>query len=222
MTATLRDACGRVARDALHATEGGGRQSFRFTADGIADGRYTVEIVARSAGREARASVPIVIDRTLAAFTAAPPVFSPNGDRRLDQLAFRFVLAAPAHVRLGCAERRADPRERPRARPARAALGGTRCGTGATPRCSRRPARSACVRRPTRFAVDTTKPKLRLLSAAARRFSVAEAVTVVGTIGGARVEAKVGPGRFTLSGPPGRIAITAWDAAGNRSRLRHP
>ncbi len=221
VTATLRDAFGLSLATLFTQQKAAGRQSFRFSADGIADGRYTVEIVARSAGREARASVPIVVDRTLAAFTAAPPVFSPNGDRRLDQLTFRFVLAAPAHVRLRLAggalihESDLAPGQHELQWEERLQDGRYAAVLEATGPFGLR-AQTA------RFAVDTTKPKLRLLSAAARRFSVGEAVTVVGTIGGARVEAKVGPGRFTLSGPPGRIAITAWDAAGNRSRLRHP
>ena len=44
--------------------------------------------------------MPIVVDRTLAAFAVVAAVYSPNGDQRLDQLRFTFVLAAPAHVKL--------------------------------------------------------------------------------------------------------------------------
>ena len=71
-----------------------------------------------------------------------------------------------------------------------------------------------------RFAADTRAPVLVLLSKAQRRFSVDEQVTVTGTVGGVRVKAVVGPGRFSLTGRPGPIAVTAWDAAGNRSTLR--
>jgi hypothetical protein len=221
VTATLRDSFGQTLATLFTQQRNPGPQSFRFSAAGVADGRYTVAIVARAAtGREARTEVAIVVDRMLAAFTATPPVFSPNGDRRLDQLVFRFVLATPAHVKLRLAsgavihESELAPgqhevRWEDRLRDGRYAAVleatgplGTRAQTA-------------------RFAVDTTKPRLRIVSAAARRFSVSEAVTVVGTIGGARIEAKVGPGRFRLSALPGRIAITAWDAAGNRASLRH-
>jgi len=220
VTATLRDSFGQTLATLFTQQKSPGPQSFRFSADGVADGRYTVVIVARAAsGREARTEVAIVVDRTLAAFTAMPAVFSPNGDRRLDQLVFRFVLATPAHVRLRLASgavihesdlapgqhevRWEDGLRDGRYAAVLEATGpfGTRAQTA-------------------RFAVDTTKPRLRLVSAAARRFSVNEAVTVVGTIGGARIEAKVGPGRFTLPAPAGRIAITAWDAAGNRTSVR--
>jgi RecJ-like exonuclease len=71
-----------------------------------------------------------------------------------------------------------------------------------------------------RFAADTKKPVLRLLSKAQRRFTVNEQVTVTGTVGGVRVRAVVGPGRFSLSGGQGVIAVTAWDAAGNRTTIR--
>ena len=71
-----------------------------------------------------------------------------------------------------------------------------------------------------RFAADTKKPVFRLLSKAQRRFTVNEQVTVTGTVGGVRVRAVVGPGRFSLSGGRGLIAVTAWDAAGNRTTIR--
>jgi hypothetical protein len=161
-----------------------------------------------------------VVDRTLAAFAVKPPVFSPNGDRRLEELTFAFVLAAPAHVRLHVVggstvhegELQPGPQQfrwRERLRDGRYAA-----VLEATGPFGRR-AQTA------RFVVDTRKPKLRIVSARARRFSVDEKVTITGTIGGLRVQAVVGPGRFTLSGAAGRIAITAWDFAGNRSTLRH-
>jgi N-acetylmuramoyl-L-alanine amidase len=222
VTATLRDAFGQTLATLFTLQKPAGRHSFRFTASGVADGRYTVVIVARASnGREVRAEVPIVVDRTLAAFAVTPSVFSPNGDRRLDELVFRFVLAAPAHVVL------------------RLANGQTLYETDLTPGPQElrwgerlRDGRYAAVleaagpfgtrAQTARFAVDTTSPKLRVVSAPRRRFSVDELVMVVGTIGGQRVEARVGPGRFTLRAPAGRIAVTAWDAAGNRTRLRHP
>jgi len=146
-------------------------------------------------------------------------VFSPNGDHRADQLAFSFVLAAPAHVRLRLASGQvvyeADLQPGPqelrwedRVPDGRYAAILEATGPFGT--------RAQTVR----FAVDTKKPELRLLSKAARRFWVSEQATITGTVGGVRVQAKVGPGRFRLGGAPGRSAITAWDAAGNRSTFR--
>jgi hypothetical protein len=220
VTATLRDASGATLATLFVEQKKAGRQSFRFTATGVADGRYSVVLNARAPnGREANAVVPIVVDRTLAAFAVSPAVYSPNGDRRLDQLAFTFVLAAPAHVKLaiaggdvvyegdlgaGSQDVRWDGRLRDgRHAAVLEATGpfGTRAQTA-------------------RFAADTRKPTFRLLSKAQLRFAVDEPVTVTGTVGGVRVRAVVGPGRFSLSGARGPIAVTAWDAAGNRSTIR--
>jgi N-acetylmuramoyl-L-alanine amidase len=220
VTATLRDPFGAPLATLFSEQKKAGRQSFRFTAAGIVDGRYTVVLEASASnGRVARLEIPIVVDRTLAAFVAKPAVFSPNGDHRADQVAFSFVLAAPAHVRLRLASGQVvyEADLQPGAQELRwedrvpdgkyaailEATGpfGTRAQTA-------------------RFVVDTKKPQLRLLSKAARRFWVSEQVTITGTIGGVRVQAKVGPGKFRLGGAPGRIAITAWDAAGNRSAFR--
>jgi hypothetical protein len=221
VTATLRDSFGQTLATLFSEQKAAGRQSFRFTASGIADGRYTIALVARGAnGTESRMEVPVVVDRTLAAFAAKPPVFSPNGDRRLDELTFGFVLASPAHVKLHVSggptvyegDLQAGPQEfrwQERLRDGRYAA--VLEATGPFGRRSQT----------ARFAVDTRKPKLRVVTARARRFSVDEKVTITGTIGGLRVQAVVGPGRFTLSGAAGQIAITAWDLAGNRSALRH-
>ena len=220
VTATLRDASGATLATLFVEQKKAGRQSFRFTATGVADGRYSVVLNARSpSGREANAIVPIVVDRTLAAFAVAPPVYSPNGDQRLDQLAFTFVLTAPAHVKLVIAggdvvhegDLGAGPQEvrwDGRLRDGRHAAVLEATGPFGT--------RSQTAR----FAADTRRPVLVLLSKAQRRFSVNEQVTVTGTVGGVRVRAVVGPGRFSLSGGKGLIAVTAWDAAGNRTTIR--
>jgi N-acetylmuramoyl-L-alanine amidase len=220
VTATLRDPFGTALATLFSEQKKAGRQSFRFTAAGVVDGRYTIVLEASATnGRLARLEIPVVVDRTLAAFVATPPAFSPNGDQRADQLAFKFVLAAPAHVKLRIAggetvyegDLQPGPQElrwEDRIRDGKYAAILEATGPFGT--------RSQTAR----FVVDTTKPTLRLLSKAARRFWVSEQVTITGTVGGVRVQAKVGPGKFRLGGAPGRIAITAWDAAGNRSTYR--
>jgi hypothetical protein len=219
VTATLRDASGATLATLFVAQKKAGRQSFTFTATGVADGRYSVVLNARApSGREANVVVPIVVDRTLAAFAVSPAVYSPNGDKRLDELGFTFVLTAAAHVKLvagkelvyegdlgvGPQELRWDGRLRDGKYAAVLQATGPFGTRGQT----------------VRFAADTKKPVFRLLSKAQRRFTVNEQVTVTGTVGGVRVRAVVGPGRFSLSGGGGPIAVTAWDAAGNRSTIR--
>ena len=220
VTATLRDASGTTLATLFAEQKKAGRQSFRFTATGVPDGRYSVVLNAKSpGGREANAVVPIVVDRTLAAFAVSPAVYSPNGDKRLDQLAFTFVLTAPAHVKLAIAGGVAvyegdlpagpqDVRWDGRLRDGKHA--GVLQATGPFG------TRSQTVR----FAADTKKPAFVLLSKIQRRFSVNEQVTVTGTIGGVKVRSVVGPGRFSLSGGRGLMAVTAWDAAGNRTTIR--
>jgi hypothetical protein len=220
VTATLRDASGATLATLFTEQKKAGRQSFRFTATGVPDGRYTVVLNARApSGREANAVVPIVVDRTLAAFAVSPAVYSPNGDRRVDQLAFTFVLTAAAHVKLAIAggdvvyegDLNAGPQDvrwDGRVRDGKHAAVLQATGAFGT--------RSQTAR----FAADTKKPLLVLLSKAQRRFSVNEQVTVTGIVGGVRVRAVVGPGRFSLAGGRGLIAVTAWDAAGNRTTIR--
>ncbi len=221
VTATLRDGSGLTIATLFSEPKAAGRQSFRFTASGIADGRYTIALAARnSAGQESRMEIPVVVDRTLAAFAAKPGVFSPNGDRRLEQLTLGFVLAAPANVKLrvigGPTVFEGDLQPGPQAFRLTERLRDGRHAAvlEATGPLGRR-AQTA------RFVVDTRKPRLRLLNARARRFWVDERVTITGSIGGLRVQAVVGPGRFVLSGAVGRIAIAAWDQGGNRTALRH-
>lgn len=220
VTATLRDASGAMLATLFAEQKKAGRQSFRFTATGVPDGRYSIVLNARAPnGREANAVVPIVVDRTLAAFAVSPAVYSPNGDRRLDQLAFTFVLAAAARVKLAIAggdvvyegdlnAGAQDVRWDGRVRDGRHAAVLEATGPFGT--------RSQTVR----FAADTKKPVLVLLSKSQRRFSVNEQVTVTGTVGGVRIRSVVGPGRFSLSGNAGLIAVTAWDAGGNRTSIR--
>jgi N-acetylmuramoyl-L-alanine amidase len=220
VTATLRDPFGTPLATLFSEQKKAGRQSFRFTAAGIVDGRYTVVLEASASnGRFARLEVPIIVDRTLAAFIAKPAVFSPNGDHRADQLVFTFVLAAPAHVKLrlasGQALYEADLQPGPQE-----LRWEDRLPDGKYAAILEATGPFGLRAQTARFTVDTKKPQLRLLSKAARRFWVSEQVTITGTVGGVRVQAKVGPGRFRLGGARGRIAITAWDAAGNRSTFR--
>ena len=66
----------------------------------LPDGRYTLELEAISPAQQASASKTIVFDRTLGFVSVSPPVFSPNGDGRIDTatVAFRLSRAADVHV----------------------------------------------------------------------------------------------------------------------------
>jgi N-acetylmuramoyl-L-alanine amidase-like protein len=223
VTAVLRDGTGQSLATLFTEQRKAGRQTFRFSATGVQDGRYTIVLDAKAAnGWAAHAEIPIVVDRILAAFAAAPGVFSPNGDGRLDTIAFTFVLAAAAHVKIQIA------------RGAPVFEGDLGPGLQTVPWAGRlRDGKAAAVievvgpfgprSQTARFVVDTAKPRLRLISAARSRFWVSEPSTVVATLDGRRVEQQA-RGYFTVAGAPARrITAVAFDLAGNRSGvLRHP
>jgi hypothetical protein len=180
--------------------------------------------VARASnGREARSEVPIVVDRTLAAFAAAPSVFSPNGDGRVDQLAFTFVLAAPARVKIRIAGG-------PTLFEGDLAPGAQRIAWGTRLRDGKHTAAIDAIGpfgprlQRTTFVVDTVKPRLRLISGRAARFWASEAGTAVFVVGGRRLHIPVAGGNFTARAATGRrFTVVLWDRAGNRSsRVRFP
>ena len=79
--------------------QGARRQVFSYTAAGLADGRYTISVVAVAEdGRSSRLEAPFSIDRTLSGLMLSVPVLSPNGDGIDDTIAIAFTLATPANA----------------------------------------------------------------------------------------------------------------------------
>ena len=161
---------GRRSRRCSPSRSRPGRQTFRFTATGVSDGRYKVVLEAATRERPRRAARVPIVDRPHArGVRRYAGGLLAERRRGVDQLAFTFVLAAPAHVRLRIARRRDGLRGRP---PAGAA--GPPLGAAALPRREVRGVldgdgrRSARARSTARFAVDTTKPTLRAALEAAR------------------------------------------------------
>jgi hypothetical protein len=218
VTGTLRNAAGQTVATLFHEQRRAGRQVHRFTAAGVPDGSYVVSVSAQSAGRTSRVEVPVVVDRTLAGFTAAPALFSPNGDGRLDQVTFAFALSAPAAVRVSVGKAvvfegplDAGQHRLPWAGPVRD--GKHAAVVEATGPLGRR-AQTA------RFAVDTTRPRLRLLSRPNRRLWASEPGTLVFVANGRRFEVAVKAGRFTAPAG-GKVRAVLWDGAGNKSATLH-
>ena len=100
VTATVLDATGAVAATLFSAQLQGARtQSFPYTAQGLADGNYTLKVDAVTEdGRTAHVQAPFAIDRTLTGLMLSTATLTPNGDGLDDSLEVDFTLNAPAEV----------------------------------------------------------------------------------------------------------------------------
>ncbi len=102
VSAALLDAAGAVLAELVPATrQTAGTHTFTFDGLGLPDGVYRIALTAIDPrGAVVTAELEIVLTRTLGSPSLSPAVFSPNGDGKADELSVRFVLAAPATVRL--------------------------------------------------------------------------------------------------------------------------
>jgi flagellar hook assembly protein FlgD len=100
VTADVLDAAGTVVATLFSNQRQSARvQSWLWAGDMVADGRYTLVVTAvGSDGKPVQAKAVVIVDRTLGYLSANPPVFSPNGDGRLDTTTFGFDLGATATV----------------------------------------------------------------------------------------------------------------------------
>jgi N-acetylmuramoyl-L-alanine amidase len=99
VTATVLDADGIALATLFSEAKPAGAQSFRWVADALADGNYTVLISAKTLdGREVTSTVPVLVNRTLSFVSALPAFISPNGDGRSDSQRVSFTLATDAEV----------------------------------------------------------------------------------------------------------------------------
>ena len=206
-----------------------GVNTFTFAPTSLADGRYQIVLTAiDTRGRTVTAVVPVLLDRTVRQFGAAPAVMSPNGDGVKDEIGFSFELTRAANVRLDIAQSgrtitslfAADLQPGPQSVSWNGA--GTRNGTYAAMLTTS--SDLGTVTRSVLFRVDTVAPQLRVLSWGRLRFSSNEAAVVRLTVNGKLVTRSVRAGVFSFRPPRVRTArIVAQDAAGNLSRtLRYP
>jgi hypothetical protein len=85
----------------LSANVAVGQSSFQWDVGSLLDGRYRLVVSAQpSGGTRVSQSVDLVIVRTLSGLTAAPAVFSPNGDGVDDTVTLSFLLAQPSSVQV--------------------------------------------------------------------------------------------------------------------------
>jgi len=174
-------------------------------------------------GREVNASVAILVSRTLAAFAVEPALFSPNGDGRLDTVAFVVSLNGPAQVTVRL--------ERHGRTAATAFTGELAPGVQRLPWGGRVPDGSysavltvkdptATVVQQVALRVDTTPPRISLVSLRPLRLRLSEAAELALTVNGRRLAGQNAAGVIRISGVRAArtVRAVATDSAGNRSR----
>ena len=223
VTATLRAPDGRQLAVLFTLERRPGRHTFRFTAAGVADGRYEIVLTADDGTATVTAVVPVLVDRTVRRFVATPAAVSPNGDGVNDELGFGFELTRAASVRVDVAQAGKTVAQVYAADLRAGAQNVTWNGSGT------KDGRYAgmltvtsdlgAVTHTVPFRIDTVAPVLRAVSWRALRFAVSEAATVRLTLNGRRFTRTVRAGSFTFRGArPRTVRIAATDAAGNVSR----
>jgi len=228
VTATLRGPDGQDLSVLFSQARRPGKQSFRFTAAGVADGRYEI-VLSASDGRSTVTSVlPLLVDRTVRGFAASPPAVSPNGDGVADELTFDFELAQPASVILEIAQAGKTLTSVYSAELAPGAQTvswnpiGLKDGKYAGVLTAANDV--GTVTHTVLFRIDTVAPNLRALSFRSLRFRVSEPATIRLTLNGKLVSRTVRAGVFAFHAARVRsVRIVAQDLAGNVSRtLKYP
>jgi hypothetical protein len=235
VTAKLYDAAGTELTTLFSEPKAAGDQSFTFIPQSLADGTYRIVLTAVGVrGKVVTANVDILVNRVLSGFTASRPSFSPNGDGRADRLDLRFTLASPGEVQLRILRDDAwvaTPFSGPLAPgPQTLSWDGTKRigrpldGAYAAELTVADVVGSVSQRIP--FVVDSTAPRLRLVSVRPLRVQVSEPGEVVVVADGRRqVVAAPRAGVYAVPGAtaPRRVRAVAWDTSGNASRpATHP
>jgi hypothetical protein len=195
----------------------------------LADGDYDVVVTARTAaGVSVQKVVPLSVNRALGLVTVAPAAFSPNGDGRKDTVTVRYVLTAPALVKI-----RIEHEGRWVASPligtfVPAAPDFVWNGMRATGRVRdgmydavvEVASATGVISYGVPLVLDTVAPRVRILPGRGLRVQVSEPSLLTFVIDGRalrRQVTKAGAVRIPWSGPAAKVRVVAWDAAGNVS-----
>ncbi len=228
VTATLRGPDGQDLSILFSQARRPGKQSFRFTAAGVADGRYEIVLSASDGRTTVSSLVPVLVDRTVRGFAASPLAVSPNGDGVADELTFDFELAQTASVKLEIAQASKTLTSvysadlAPGAQTVSWNPTGLKDGKYAGVLTATNDV--GIVTHTALFRVDTVAPNLRALSFRSLRFRVSEPATIRLTLNGKLVTRTVRAGVFSFRAARVRsVRIVAQDVAGNISRtLKYP
>jgi hypothetical protein len=237
----IRNGSGRVVGVAYpwaHLPEGAttaGWNGARLSGAPLADGRYTLEFIARAGRSVVRRKVRVTLDRTLGGLAVSPRGFSPNGDGRRDSASTTFSLARSAQV-LVAVRRRGGPSgpvfegslaAGRQAVPWDGRLGGTTVPDGAYRLVVRATTDLGTRRLRSVIRVDTQPPRLSRVVArnTARgtrvRFILGEPGSVAVRFDAVvvRLRGVKGVNRLWRRLHVDQVRVRSWDAAGNRSRL---
>jgi hypothetical protein len=230
VTVDLQSETGVLISQLFVGPQAAGPQVFTWDGGAYPDGRYRLVVTARGArGRQVTASAPIILTRTLSAFTVTPTVLSPNGDGRRDTASISFALAVPAFARIQVLKGGAEI-VRPlfsELQPGPQTLtwkGGVRDGDYSLALTVTDTTGSVTQAVPVR--IDRVKPRLRLASRRPVRVSLSEPARVTLIADGRATtfrRPKAGVFLVALGRPFKRLVGYAEDAAGNispRIRLR--
>ena len=227
VTASLQRQDGTQVATLFSRQEEAGQHRFTFTADGIPDGRYFIDLEASVGAASVSTKLAVTIDRTVARLVV-PAVFSPNGDGRKDVLTTTFTLTQPATVNVSVKQSGrlvadvVDGRFGAGPQTVRwdGSVGANRAPTGTYAEVITATTAAGTASHSALFRLDTVAPVLRVVSFRRRVFRLSELAVVRLTARG-RVYARVfkaGTFVFPLPFAPRVYTISAQDAAGNVSR----
>jgi flagellar hook assembly protein FlgD len=233
VTATLSDPNGAVLSTLFTTAKPAGAQSFTFTATaGLPPGPYSIQIVASTAaGRSASATVPLVVDDTLDGFASTPPIFSAA---KAAAVALTFTLSRlPVSTQftvLRGSDVVANPPNTIASTGPQSLVWDGKLDDGTTAPDGDYTLSLAVTDQYTTFTrtatvtLDSTPPKIAVLSYRTMKFRLSEPVTltlVVGTNRYSRTLKKATTTTFWLKQKPRAYQLIATDAAGNVSTVRY-
>jgi hypothetical protein len=230
VTATLTDARGNALGVLFTGERLAGPHSFVWKDIGVADGRYRIVLTALAgSGAQAVATVPVIVDRTLAAVRSDRAAISPNGDGRADTATLAFTLFGPARVQLTIERAGRTYATLARGRfeqgSQREVWDGSGLRDGNYLAVVTAVDAVTTVTQRLAIRIDTKRPTLRLLSARRLLFWVSERAIVDVEIDGDHVTRPVRRGTFGIAHAPAvsSLRAVATDAAENRStEIRRP
>jgi hypothetical protein len=222
VTATLVSPTGEPLAPLLTAQKPAGAQTLAFTPPaGLLNGQYTLALSAVAGARTVTASIPFVVDDLLTGVAVSGSSLSFNLARAPTSIDFQVlrgseVVAVPAV---------------PAVAPGVQTLtwdgmlsDGTRAPDGEYTLALIVTDGTLTFTRRSPLVLDTTKPRVSVLSYRNMRFRIGEASTLVlkvGTRRFKRVLGKPATTQFWLKPKPRRYTLTAKDAAGNVTTVRY-